>query len=135
MGCGRRHGRARPRRHAALTGRLVAIPIPRRVSVASAKLGGTEMTTPNVATMTGEEIRALVRPGRVHRRVYSDPDIFNLELERIFGSAWISAGPERQIRAPGDLVAAGVGRRPLLRVRDVEGPIPLLHNQCAHRGS
>src|SRR5437870_783734 len=129
------HAGARPRRHAALTGRLVAIPIPRRVSVASAELGGTEMTTPNVATMTGEEIRALVRPGRVHRRIYSDPDIFNLELERIFGSAWIYVGHESQIKAPGDFVATRIGRKPLLLVRDAEGRIQLLHNQCAHRGS
>ena len=48
--------------------------------------------------IAGEDIRALVRPGRVHRRVYTDEDIFNLELERIFGSAWIYVGHESQIK-------------------------------------
>ena len=85
--------------------------------------------------MTGEQIRRLVRPGRVHRRVYTDPEIFELELDRIFGRAWIYVGHESQIKNPGDFVATRIGRRPLLLVRDAEGTIRLLHNQCAHRGS
>jgi phenylpropionate dioxygenase-like ring-hydroxylating dioxygenase large terminal subunit len=85
--------------------------------------------------MTGEQVRKLLRPGRVHRDVYSDPEIFNLELDRIFGGAWIYVGHESQIKNPGDFVATRIGRKPLLLVRDAEGTIRLLHNQCAHRGS
>jgi phenylpropionate dioxygenase-like ring-hydroxylating dioxygenase large terminal subunit len=84
---------------------------------------------------TGDDIRALVQPGRVSRRLYTDPDIFDLELERIFGSAWIYVGHESQVKIPGDFVATRIGRKPLLLVRDAEGNIQLLHNQCAHRGS
>jgi phenylpropionate dioxygenase-like ring-hydroxylating dioxygenase large terminal subunit len=89
----------------------------------------------SMTAITSEEIRALVRPGRVHRRVYSDEAIFNLELERIFGAAWIYVGHESQIRQPGDFLATRIGRKPLLLVRDADGAIRLLHNQCAHRGS
>jgi phenylpropionate dioxygenase-like ring-hydroxylating dioxygenase large terminal subunit len=85
--------------------------------------------------ITGEQIRALVRPGRVHRSVYADPEIFDLELDRIFGTAWIYVGHESQIKNPGDFVATRIGRKPLLLVRDAEGQVRLLHNQCAHRGS
>jgi phenylpropionate dioxygenase-like ring-hydroxylating dioxygenase large terminal subunit len=85
--------------------------------------------------IAGEDFRALVRPGRVHRRVYSDEAIFNLELERIFGAAWIYVGHESQIKAPGDFLATRIGRKPLLLVRDADGTIQLIHNQCAHRGS
>src|SRR5262249_48919981 len=46
------------------------------------------------------EIAALVRPGRVHRRVYTDPALFNLEMEKIFGSAWIYVGHESQVKNP-----------------------------------
>jgi phenylpropionate dioxygenase-like ring-hydroxylating dioxygenase large terminal subunit len=88
-----------------------------------------------MAIATSEQIRELVRPGRVHRRIYCDPAIFELELERIFGSAWIYVGHESQIEQPGDFVATRIGRKPLLLVRDAEGAIRLLHNQCAHRGS
>jgi phenylpropionate dioxygenase-like ring-hydroxylating dioxygenase large terminal subunit len=85
--------------------------------------------------ITGEDIRALVQPGRVNRRLYTDPDIFELELERIFGSAWIYVGHESQVRNSGDFLATRIGRKPLLLVRDAAGKLQLLHNQCAHRGS
>jgi phenylpropionate dioxygenase-like ring-hydroxylating dioxygenase large terminal subunit len=85
--------------------------------------------------ITGDEIRALVQPGRVSRRLYTDPEIFELELERVFGSAWIYVGHESQVRDPGDFLATRIGRKPLLLVRDSEGQLQLLHNQCAHRGS
>jgi phenylpropionate dioxygenase-like ring-hydroxylating dioxygenase large terminal subunit len=85
--------------------------------------------------ITGKDVQALVQPGRVHKRLYTDPDIFELELERIFGSAWIYVGHESQVKSPGDFVATRIGRKPLLLVRDADGKIQLLHNQCAHRGS
>ena len=88
-----------------------------------------------MSAITGDDIRALVRPGRVNRRVYTDPDIFELELERIFGSAWIYVGHESQVKNPGDFLATRIGRKPLLLVRDAASRIQLLHNQCAHRGS
>src|SRR5262245_64447149 len=81
------------------------------------------------------KIHALVRPGRVHRSLYSDPEIFELEMERIFGQAWIYVGHESQIERPGDFVATRIGRKPLILVRDAAGVIQLIHNQCAHRGS
>jgi phenylpropionate dioxygenase-like ring-hydroxylating dioxygenase large terminal subunit len=82
-----------------------------------------------------QEIRAMVAPGRVHRRLYTDSDIFDLELEKIFGSAWIYVGHESQVRNSGDFFATRIGAKPLLLVRDAGGQIQLLHNQCAHRGS
>jgi phenylpropionate dioxygenase-like ring-hydroxylating dioxygenase large terminal subunit len=85
--------------------------------------------------LSGSEIRSLVQPGRVNRRLYTDPEIFELELERIFGSAWIYVGHESQIAKPGDFLATSIAQKPLLLVRDADGRIALLHNQCAHRGS
>jgi len=85
--------------------------------------------------ITGDEIRAMVQPGRVNRRLYTDPEIFELELERVFGAAWIYVGHESQVKNPGDFLATRIGRKPLLLVRDADGQLQLLHNQCAHRGS
>src|SRR6185437_13632757 len=60
----------------------------------------------------GEAVTALVRPGAVHRRLYDDPAIFELELERIFGSAWIYVGHESQVKEPGDYFCTFLGRKP-----------------------
>jgi len=86
-------------------------------------------------SLDGKELAALVRPGRVHRRIYTDPAIFDVEMERIFGSAWIYVGHESQVKNPGDFIATRIGQKPLLLVRDTAGKLQLLHNQCAHRGS
>jgi len=83
---------------------------------------------------TPDNIRSLVEPGRVHRSVYTDPDIFDLELERVFGNAWIYVGHESEIERPGDFIATRIGKKPLLLARDLDSNIALVHNQCAHRG-
>ena len=84
---------------------------------------------------TADQIGQLIRPGRVHRRVYADPEIFALEMERIFTRAWIYVGHESQVRAPGDYVRTRIGRRPMVMVRHGDGSIRVIHNQCAHRGA
>ena len=43
-----------------------------------------------------------VEPDRVHRSVYSDPAIFELEMDRIFEKVWIYFGHESQVPKPGD---------------------------------
>ena len=82
-----------------------------------------------------DELRALVQPGRVHRSLYTDPAIFALEMKRIFGAAWVYVGHESQIRRPGDFVATQIAGKPLVLVRDADGRVHVLHNQCAHRGA
>ncbi|HCH57134.1 MAG TPA: ribosomal subunit interface protein [Rhodospirillaceae bacterium] len=81
------------------------------------------------------DISTLVQPGRVHRRVYGDPEIFELEMEQIFGRVWIYVGHESQIRNPGDFVTTRLGRRPMVLTRHTDGEIHVIHNQCAHRGA
>jgi phenylpropionate dioxygenase-like ring-hydroxylating dioxygenase large terminal subunit len=76
-----------------------------------------------------------VTPARVHRAVYTDPDIFELELDRIFGRAWLYVAHESQIRRPGDFVRTRLGRWDAIVTRDEGGGIHVLHNRCAHRGA
>jgi len=85
--------------------------------------------------MSQAALSDLVEPGRVHRSLYTDPRIFALEMERIFGRAWIYVGHESQVAKPGDYLATRIGLRPLLLVRHSDGTLKLLHNQCAHRGA
>ena len=67
---------------------------------------------------SSETLHSLVQSGRVHRRLYTDPAIFEAEMERIFGGAWIYVGHESQVRKPGDYVRTFIGRKPVVLVRD-----------------
>jgi phenylpropionate dioxygenase-like ring-hydroxylating dioxygenase large terminal subunit len=82
-----------------------------------------------------EELALLVQPDRVHRSVYADPAIFELEMERIFGRAWLMLGHESQVKAPGDYFTTRMGREPVVVIRKNEKEIAILINRCAHRGS
>jgi phenylpropionate dioxygenase-like ring-hydroxylating dioxygenase large terminal subunit len=87
---------------------------------------------PSVET---EDLSRLVQEGRVHRRLYTDAAVFDLEMEKIFGRAWIYVGHESQIKHPGDYVCTQIGRKPVVLVRDAGGAIRVIRNQCAHRGA
>jgi phenylpropionate dioxygenase-like ring-hydroxylating dioxygenase large terminal subunit len=82
-----------------------------------------------------EQLTMLVQPDRVHRSVYADPAIFDLEMERIFGRAWLVLGHESQARNPGDYFTTRMGREPVLVVRKTTEELAVLINRCVHRGA
>ena len=73
--------------------------------------------------------------GELHRRMFSDPDIFDLEMERIFARAWLFLCHETQIPKKGDFFEAPMGRDNVLVVRQPDGGIKALLNTCTHRGN
>src|SRR5690348_14648805 len=82
-----------------------------------------------------EQLAMLVQPDRVHRMLYADPAIFDLEMERIFGRAWLVLGHESQVRSPGDYFTTRMGREPVIVARHDDGSVKVLINRCAHRGA
>ncbi|HUY20035.1 MAG TPA: Rieske 2Fe-2S domain-containing protein [Candidatus Binataceae bacterium] len=80
-------------------------------------------------------IRKLVKRERVHGSVYTDPAIFELEMERIFGRAWVFLGHESQLPEPGDFLTTTIGNQPVVLTRDREGALHALYNRCSHRGN
>lgn len=80
-------------------------------------------------------IKSLVQPDRVHRAVYTDPELFELEMQRLFGRAWLVLGHESQIRHPGDFFTTRMGREPVIVARHTDGALRVLINRCAHRGA
>jgi salicylate 5-hydroxylase large subunit len=68
-------------------------------------------------------------------RLYTDPDIFTLELQRIFyGDGWSYAGLEAELPSIGDFKTTLIGNRSVILARDDDGSIHAFANQCAHRG-
>ena len=67
---------------------------------------------------------ALVLPdeGRINRRIFTDPDVYELEQERIFGRCWLYVGHESEVRDPGDFAASSMGEDPVLLIRDRPAP-------------
>ncbi len=81
------------------------------------------------------DLAALVEPDRVHRRCYVDSQVFDLEIERIFGRSWIYAGHESQVPDVGDYWSFQIGQQPLVLVRGTDRNVHVLFNRCPHRGA
>ena len=91
--------------------------------------------TAMTATRNGWKPRDFVRDDRVHRTIYSNPEIFDLEMERIFERVWVYVGHESQVPNPGDFFCTTIGRQPVVMVRHQDEQVYVLYNRCGHRAA
>ena len=80
-------------------------------------------------------IRSLVQFDRVHRDVYCDPELFSLEMQRLWRNAWLYVGHESQVPDPGDYYTVDLAGQPVVMVRSPDGELHVLLNRCAHKGT
>lgn len=85
--------------------------------------------------LTSEEIAELVQPDRVHSRCYTDPEIFALEMDRLFRDGWVYVGHASEVPEPGDYVTTQVGLEPVMLSHGSDGVLRVLLNRCRHRGA
>ncbi|MDH3416509.1 MAG: aromatic ring-hydroxylating dioxygenase subunit alpha [Gammaproteobacteria bacterium] len=69
------------------------------------------------------------------QRFYTDPAIFELELERIITRNWILAGHQSELPEPGDFKVLNVANESAIIVRGSDGILKGFANVCRHRGS
>nr|AMK59211.1 dioxygenase large subunit [uncultured bacterium UPO45] len=81
------------------------------------------------------DYNALVKADRIHGSVYTDPQIYEEEIDTIFHRGWVYVGHESEIPNPGDFRATTIGRQPVIMVRDDAGQVHLLLNRCTHRAN
>lgn len=81
------------------------------------------------------DYRELVRPDRVHGRLYTDPQIFEEELERIWYREWIFIGHESEVPEVGDYRTGYIGKQPIIITRGRDGNVHVVLNRCTHRGN
>jgi phenylpropionate dioxygenase-like ring-hydroxylating dioxygenase large terminal subunit len=67
--------------------------------------------------------------------VYLDPELFELEMRRLWRRTWIYVGHESQVPHAGDFYTVDIAGQPLAMVRDADNAIHVLLNRCAHKGS
>ena len=80
-------------------------------------------------------LEELVQDTRVHRKIYLEQQIFDLEMERIFENNWVFVGHQNESSASGDYKTVTIGTQPAIMTRDDNGDIHVLMNRCMHRGS
>jgi Rieske 2Fe-2S family protein len=69
------------------------------------------------------------------QRFYTDPAIFELELERIITRNWILAGHQSELPEPGDFKVLNVANESAIIVRGSDETLKGFANVCRHRGS
>ncbi|MCH8531799.1 MAG: aromatic ring-hydroxylating dioxygenase subunit alpha [Saccharospirillum sp.] len=92
----------------------------------------TELINSQAIEMSLEE---RVKEDRVHKSLYSDPEIFEQELDRIFNNTWVWVGHESEVPEVGSYKTATIGRQSVILSRDRKKELHVLVNRCKHRGA
>jgi Rieske [2Fe-2S] domain/Acyl-CoA dehydrogenase, C-terminal domain len=72
---------------------------------------------------------------RVSREIFTDPEIFELEMKHIFEGNWIYLAHESQIPNKNDYFTTYIGRQPIFITRNKDNEVNAFINACSHRGS
>lgn len=94
----------------------------------------TDTTDPYLQRALCDTAQAL-ETGRVPARIVSDPLLHPVEMQRIFGRAWVFLAHESEIPRAGDFVVRYIGTDSVIVCRDDSGRIQALSNSCRHRGA
>ena len=72
---------------------------------------------------------------RVRRDIFTDPELFELEMKHIFEGNWIYLAHESQIPNKNDYFTTYIGRQPIVITRNRNGELNAFINACSHRGA
>jgi nitrite reductase/ring-hydroxylating ferredoxin subunit len=72
--------------------------------------------------------------GTVAGRAFTDDDIYEIELERVFARAWCFLCDTDNVPDPGDFVSTFTGEDPVAIVRQNDRTLRAMLNSCRHRG-
>lgn len=71
----------------------------------------------------------------IDREVFTDAELFELEMKYIFEGNWVYAAHESQIPNNNDFYTLQIGRFPIILTRDAQGQFAGFINSCTHRGA
>ena len=82
------------------------------------------------------ELIACQKPGwSLEQRFYTDPEIYQLELDQVVMRNWIFAAHVSELANPGDFKVVNVASESAIVVHGQDGLIRAFANVCRHRGS
>ena len=68
-------------------------------------------------------------------RYFTDPEVYDREIERFYFASWICAGRADQIPEPGDYFLRELAGESIIITRDTAGTVRAFYNVCRHRGT
>ena len=73
--------------------------------------------------------------GKLDRRIFVDQAIYDEEMEKIFGRAWLMVAHESLVPKKNDFFLSYMGQDPVIVTRDSENKVHVILNMCRHRGN
>ena len=81
-----------------------------------------------------DELIASQKPGfALDQRFYTDPLVYELEIERVIARNWIMAGHQSELPEPGDFKVFNLANESAIVVRGNNGELKAFSNVCRHR--
>lgn len=126
-----------------LVGDIAPRPIAAPASVPSTRAGVSSATgallpgfAADLPPLDLDRLIAERRPNySLARPFYTDPRVFQADLERVFYRRWLCAGHVSQAPQPGDYFTYEIGGESLILSNAGNGVFHALYNVCRHRGS
>ncbi|WP_461534622.1 aromatic ring-hydroxylating oxygenase subunit alpha [Spongorhabdus nitratireducens] len=66
---------------------------------------------------------------------YHQPDVYQLEADRIFSNDWVFVCAEQELANPGDYYALSLAGEAIAIIRGEDGQLRVMSNNCRHRGT
>ena len=73
--------------------------------------------------------------GSLDRRIFTDEQVYQEELEKIFGRTWLNISHDSLVPNPNDFFLSYMGEDPVIVTRDSKGQLHVFLNMCRHRGN
>ncbi|GAC1317822.1 MAG: aromatic ring-hydroxylating dioxygenase subunit alpha [Chloroflexota bacterium] len=91
--------------------------------------------TPETRDLTSRLKRDIdLDTGRLPAYVFNDQEVYERELNAIFGRCWQCVGHVSEVPEPGDYLTRYLGADPIIVVRSEDGHVRVFLNVCMHRG-
>ncbi len=113
-----------------MTATMPGSPVPSEVPVSLAS--GATLPADLLAALD-ESTLDVAEAATLPPELYTSPEIFEWELEQIFGHEWLCVGRADQIPEVGDWFTVTVGNEPIIVARDKQSEVVAMSAVCQHR--